>query len=191
MQDGKSEMVIRRKLMDDVSMGRAVRRLGHQLIESVDDVSNLALVGIRTRGVPIARRLQKIIADAEQVEPPVGELDITLYRDDVFEGMVTPEVRPTHLPFSVAGMTLVLVDDVLYTGRTIRAALDALMDWGRPKAIRLAVLVDRGHRELPVHADYVGMTVETQSDESVRVMLRECDESDEVILRGPEEGRGA
>jgi pyrimidine operon attenuation protein/uracil phosphoribosyltransferase len=182
--DKVQDLIVRRHLMDEVAMGRAIRRLGHQLVESVQDVSNLALVGIRTRGVPLAKRLQTVIAAAEGIEPPVGELDITLYRDDVFEGMPIPEVRPTHLPFGIAGRTLVLVDDVLYTGRTIRAALDGLMDWGRPRCIRLAVLVDRGHRELPVHADYAGLTVETLTDESVQVRLVEIDGVDEVILRG-------
>jgi len=170
----------RRTVLDTVAMRRAIRRLGHQLVEDAVDVSNLALIGVRTRGVPLARRLAKVIAEAEGVEPPVGELDITLYRDDVFEGLAVPEVRPTLLPFEVRGRHIVLVDDVLYTGRTIRAALDALMDWGRPHCIRLAVLVDRGHRELPLHADYVGSTVSTALGESIEVCLAEIDGEDEV-----------
>ena len=170
----------RRIALDAVGMRRAVRRLGHQLVEGGGDVSSLALIGVRTRGVPLARRLAKIIAEAEGVEPPVGELDITLYRDDVFEGMAAPQVRPTVLPFDVRGRNIVLVDDVLFTGRTIRAALDALMDWGRPRCIRLAVLVDRGHRELPISADYVGITVSTDQGESIEVRLTEIDGDDEV-----------
>jgi pyrimidine operon attenuation protein/uracil phosphoribosyltransferase len=170
----------RRTVLDEVAMRRAVRRLGHQFVEDAVDVSSLALIGVRTRGVPLARRLAKVIAEAEGVEPPVGELDITLYRDDVFEGMAVPEVRPTVLPFDVRGRHIVLVDDVLYTGRTVRAALDALMDWGRPRCIRLAVLVDRGHRELPLHADYVGVSVGTVKGESIEVRLAEIDGEDEV-----------
>ena len=170
----------RRTALDAVGMRRAVQRLGHQLVEGAGDISTLALIGIRTRGVPLARRLAQVIAEAEGVEPPVGELDITLYRDDVFEGMAVPEVRPTVLPFDVRGRDIVLVDDVLYTGRTVRAALDALMDWGRPRCIRLAVLVDRGHRELPLHADYVGFIVSTELGESIEVRLAEIDGDDEV-----------
>jgi len=170
----------RRSVLDGLAMGRAIRRLGHQLVEDAGDVSSLALIGVRTRGVPLARRLAKVIAAAEGVEPPVGELDITLYRDDVFEGMAVPEVRPTVLPFDVRGRHIVSVDAVLYTSRTARAALDALMDWGRPRCIRLAVLVDRGHRELPLHADYVGVTVGTVKGESIEVRLAEIDGEDEV-----------
>ena len=170
----------RRVVLDEVAMRRAVRRLGHQLVEDAGDVSSLALIGVRTRGVPLARRLSKVIAEAEGVEPPVGELDITLYRDDVFEGLAVPEVRPTLLPFEVRERHIVLVDDVLFTGRTVRAALDALMDWGHPHCIRLAVLVDRGHRELPLHADYVGVTVSTALGESIEVQLTEIDGKDEV-----------
>lgn len=179
--------VERRQLMERVDMQRALKRIALQIIERVKSVDQLALVGVRTRGVPLAKRLQTFICEAEGVRPPVGELDITLYRDDVFESLAVPEVRPTHLPFDVTHRHLVLVDDVLYTGRTSRAALDALMDWGRPKTVQLAVLVDRGHRELPLHADYVGLAVETVGDESVRVRLREVDGTDRVVLYGPQE----
>jgi pyrimidine operon attenuation protein/uracil phosphoribosyltransferase len=179
-------LVDRRQAMDATAMRRAIRRLAHEIIERAPDLQRLALVGVRTRGVPLARRLQALIADAEDVSPPVGELDITLYRDDVFDGLALPEVRPTLLPFEVQGRALVLVDDVLFTGRTTRAALDAVMDWGRPEHVRLAVLVDRGHRELPLHADFVGLTLETARDESVRVRLVETDGEDRVDVRGRE-----
>jgi len=175
---------IRRTVLDARDVRRAVRRIGHQLVEGVDELDGLVLVGVRTRGVPLARRLQAVIAEAEGVEPPVGELDITLYRDDVFEGPDLPIVRPTVLPFEVRGRHVVLVDDVLFTGRTIRAALDALMDYGRPRCIRLAVLIDRGHRELPLHADAVGATIDTEVAESVDVRLTEIDGEDRVMLYG-------
>ena len=155
-------------VLDETGVRRAVRRLGHQLVEGGGDLSELALVGIRTRGVPLARRLQSVINEAEGVDVPVGELDITLYRDDVLTGLGTPEVRTTLLPFEIANRRVVLVDDVLYTGRTVRAALDAVMDWGRPRSIQLAVLVDRGHRELPVQADFIGLNLETSAGESVQ-----------------------
>jgi pyrimidine operon attenuation protein/uracil phosphoribosyltransferase len=183
----RDDLILRRSLLNPEQMKRAIRRLAHQLAEDVD-TQDLALVGIRTRGVPIARRLQSEIAEIEDVEVPVGELDITLYRDDVFHGFAIPEVRPTHLPFEMANKSVVLVDDVLYTGRTVRAALDGIMDWGRPNRIRLAVLVDRGHRELPVQADYVGLRVETLQSESVQVCLEEIDGDDQALLWG---SRGA
>lgn len=177
-------LVERRVVMDATTMRRAVRRIAHQVVEEVEDLSTLAFVGVKTRGVPLARRLAAEVAAAEGVDAPVGELDITLYRDDVFGGLATPMVRPTHLPFEMSGRHVVLVDDVLYTGRTVRAALEALMDWGRPQCIRFAALVDRGHRELPIRADYVGIAVETARDESIRVLLSETDEDDRVVLRG-------
>lgn len=170
--------------LDATAMRNALRRIAHEIIERVQPIDQLALVGVRTRGVPLARRLAAFIEAAEAVTVPVGELDITLYRDDVYERLALPEVRPTVLPFSVANRTLVLVDDVLFTGRTTRAALDAVMDWGRPTAIRLAVLIDRGHRELPLHADFVGATVETRLDQRVRVCLTECDDEDAVWIGG-------
>ena len=184
-------LVDRRVVMDETAIRRAVRRIAHQLVEEVDDLTQLAFVGVRTRGVPLARRLQSVVAEVEGVQAPVGELDITLYRDDVFEGMALPEVGPTRLPFEVAGRHIVLVDDVLYTGRTVRAALGALMDWGRPRCIRFAALVDRGHRELPIRADFVGLTVETGRDESIKVSLSEIDREDCVVLRSRPERAGS
>lgn len=175
---------LRRTVLDARDIGRAVRRIGHQLVEGVDDLEALVLVGVRTRGVPLARRLQAVISAAEGVAPPVGELDITLYRDDVYDGLDLPVVRPTVLPFELQGRHVVLVDDVLYTGRTTRAALDALMDYGRPRCIRLAVLVDRGHRELPLHADVIGASVDTERGETIDVRLDEIDGEDAVLLFG-------
>lgn len=178
-------LAVRRTVLDARDVRRAVRRIGHQLVEGVDDLASLVLVGVRTRGVPLARRIQAVIAEAEGISPPVGELDITLYRDDVYDGLDLPVVRPTVLPFEVGGRHVVLVDDVLYTGRTTRAALDALMDYGRPRRIRLAVLVDRGHRELPLHADVVGAVIDTAPHESIGVRLAEIDGEDAVRLLGP------
>lgn len=175
----------KRQILDARAVERAIRRMGHELIEDLGqhgDLRDLVLIGVRTRGVPLARRLAAVIADAEGTAPPIGELDITLYRDDVFEGLDLPVVRPTVLPFELQGRHVVLVDDVLYTGRTTRAALDALMDYGRPARIRLAVLIDRGHRELPLHADVVGARVDTQRHESVAVRLTETDGEDDVTL---------
>lgn len=191
MSDKRAErgLVERRVELDARAMKRIIRRIGHQLVEGVADLSTLALIGIRTRGVPLAHRLQAIIAEAEGFSPPVGELDITLYRDDVFEGLDLPVVRPTVLPFEVQGRHVVLVDDVLFTGRTTRAALDAVMDWGRPECVRLAVLIDRGHRELPLHADVVGARVDTDRGEAIDVKLAEIDGRDAVILLGAPDHR--
>ena len=177
----RDNMVLQRVLMDAAQIKRAIRRLAHQLLESID-CKDMVLVGVRTRGVPLARRLQAIIHEVEGVEVPVGELDITLYRDDVLDGLAAPEVRPTHLPFDMVDKAVVLIDDVLYTGRTTRAALDAVVDWGRPHSIKLAVLVDRGRRELPIQADFVGLQLETLADESVQVRVRETDGDDDALL---------
>jgi pyrimidine operon attenuation protein/uracil phosphoribosyltransferase len=177
------ELVERRELADAAGITRAMRRIAHEIVER-NPSGGLVLVGIRTAGVPLAERLQKLVAEAGGGQPELGAIDITLYRDDVFEGLPKPEVGRTELPgHSIAGRTLVLVDDVLYTGRTIRAALDALMDYGRPKGVQLAVLVDRGHRELPIQPDYVGLTVQTTRKESVKVTLSELGQADRVVLR--------
>jgi pyrimidine operon attenuation protein/uracil phosphoribosyltransferase len=175
--------VERRELADGAGILRAMRRIAHEIVER-NPATGLVLVGIRTAGVPLAERLAKLVTEAGGAAPELGAIDITLYRDDVFEGLPKPEVGRTELPgHSIAGRTVVLVDDVLYTGRTIRAALDALMDYGRPKAVQLAVLVDRGHRELPIQPDYVGLKVQTTRQESVKVTLSELGQGDRVVLR--------
>ena len=164
---------------------RALTRMASQVVEVNRGTEGLLLVGVRTRGAPLARRLAAHIGGLEGVAqaPPVGAVDITLYRDDAPMGLADPLVGPTEIPVDVAGRVVVLVDDVLYTGRTIRAALDALMDLGRPRAVRLAVLVDRGQRELPIQADFVGRVVETEAEESVRVLLDEVDGDERVVVR--------
>jgi len=182
----EATLSVRRVLAREDDMARMLRRMAHQLVEAAAG-SPLALVGIRTGGLVLAERLKDLIASIDgAVAPPLGAVDIALYRDDVFRGLPKPQVGPTELPFSLAGHIVVLVDDVLYTGRTVRAALDALMDFGRPRGVQLAVLVDRGHRELPIQADYIGLTVETLSDESVKVELRAEGGSgaEQVVLRG-------
>lgn len=170
-------------LMDSEGIRRALTRIAHEIVEKNKGVDNIVLVGIRTRGVPIAERLAENIEKIEGKKPPVGVLDITLYRDDLSTLAYQPIVRPTELPVDITGKIVVLVDDVLYTGRTIRAALDAVIDNGRPKTIQLAVLVDRGHRELPIRADFVGKNVPTSSKEVVSVQLQTTDEAENVILR--------
>jgi pyrimidine operon attenuation protein/uracil phosphoribosyltransferase len=170
--------------MDADRMSRALTRIAHEILERNRGTSDLALVGIRTRGVPLARRIARSLRDINHEDVPTGALDITLYRDDLMRHAVGPQpvVRRTEIPFSIDGRKILLVDDVLYTGRTTRAALDALIDFGRPKAIQLIVLVDRGHRELPIKADYVGKNLPTALDESVQVRLQEIDDRDEVVL---------
>jgi pyrimidine operon attenuation protein/uracil phosphoribosyltransferase len=171
-----------RELMDAQRLERTLVRMAHQVTEKDADVARLVLVGIRTRGVPLARRLAGLIGAAARVEPPVGALDITLYRDDLTTVAAQPVIQGTDIPCSIDGRRVVLVDDVLYTGRTVRAALDELVDFGRPSRIELAVLVDRGHRELPISADYVGQAVSTTRDQIVQVELREEDGGDRVRL---------
>ena len=170
-------------LMDSEGIRRALTRISHEIVEKNKGVENIVLVGIRTRGVPIAERLAANIEKIEGQKPPVGVLDITLYRDDLSTLAYQPIVRPTELPVDITGKTVVLVDDVLYTGRTIRAALDAIIDNGRPKTIQLAVLIDRGHRELPIRADFVGKNVPTSSKEAISVQLQSTDEAEQVMLR--------
>lgn len=167
---------------DDIR--RAIARLAHEIVERNAGTQGLVLVGLRTRGIPLARRLQLRIEAFEGVEIPIGELDITLYRDDIHQ-RVPRSLSPTSIPVDIANKTVVLVDDVLYTGRTIRAALDALIDLGRPQAIQLVCLVDRGHRELPIRPDYVGKNVPTSRHEKVAVHLEEIDGVDEVVLIQP------
>ncbi len=173
------------QVLDARGVARALERMAAELVERVGDEKLLYLVGVQTRGVPIARRLARLIAGATGHEPPVGALAIALYRDDVGPWRPAhqqPMLRDTELPVSVDGKVICLVDDVLYTGRTVRAALDTLMDYGRPQAIRLAVLVDRGHRELPIAADFVGRSVPTSHAEDVQVRLSECDDEEGVWI---------
>lgn len=171
-----------KRIMSPEEVQRALTRIAHEITERNSGAQELALVGIRARGVPLAQHLARIIAESEGVEVPVGMLDITLYRDDIAIRHDHPIVRSTEIPFHVDDLTIVLVDDVLYTGRTVRAALDALMDLGRPRRIQLAVLVDRGHRELPIRADFVGKNVPTSRDEKVIVHVQETDGINEVLI---------
>jgi pyrimidine operon attenuation protein/uracil phosphoribosyltransferase len=170
--------------MDADRMSRALTRISHEILERNRGTSDLALVGIRTRGVPLARRIAHALHGINGDEVPTGSLDITLYRDDLMRQPVGPQpvVRRTEIPFSIDDRRILLVDDVLYTGRTIRAALDALIDFGRPRSIQLIVLVDRGHRELPIKADYVGKNLPTSTRQSVQVRLLEIDGEDDVLL---------
>ncbi|MBO6292178.1 MAG: bifunctional pyr operon transcriptional regulator/uracil phosphoribosyltransferase PyrR [Selenomonas sp.] len=170
-------------LMDGEAIRRSLVRISHEIVEKNKGVENIVLVGIRTRGVPIAERLAEAIEKIEGERPPVGVLDITLYRDDLSTLDYQPVVRTTELPVDISGKIVVLVDDVLYTGRTIRAALDAVIDMGRPTTIQLAVLIDRGHRELPIRADFVGKNVPTSSHEVVSVQLESVDGAEKVVIR--------
>jgi pyrimidine operon attenuation protein/uracil phosphoribosyltransferase len=170
--------------MDADRIARTLTRIAHEIVERNRGVDDLALVGVRTRGVHIARRLARSLREIAHEDIPTGALDITLYRDDLMRHAVGPQplVRKTEIPFSIDDRKILLVDDVLYTGRTVRAALDALIDFGRPRAIQLIVLVDRGHRELPIKADYVGKNLPTSPEESVSVRMQESDGHDEVVL---------
>lgn len=173
-------------VMDADRMARALTRMSHEILERNRGLDEIALVGIRTRGVPLARRISRSLHEINGDDVPTGALDITLYRDDLMRHPVGPQplVRRTEIPFSIDARKILLVDDVLYTGRTIRAALDALIDFGRPQAIQLVVLVDRGHRELPIKADYVGKNLPTSLKQSVQVHLQEIDGKDEVLIEG-------
>ena len=187
-------------LLDQEAISRALSRIAHELIEGAErpdeaGLGKIALIGIQTRGVPLASRLKRLVAERNGTELPLGALDITFHRDDVYvrDGGRAPGrepvVRATNIPFALEGMTVVLVDDVLYTGRTIRAAIDALLDYGRPARVQLAVLVDRGHRELPIRPDYVGKNLPTARSERIQVELMEVDEVDRVLLvRESEDG---
>lgn len=168
--------------MDEKTIDRAVTRTAHEILERNKGTENLALLGIRTRGVPLAQRIQGKIKEIEGVELPLGILDITLYRDDLSTIAKLPIVNGTQIDFDVNDKKLVLIDDVLYTGRTVRAALDAIVDIGRPSAIQLMVLVDRGHRELPIRADYVGKNVPTSKKEIIKVNLKEVDGENSVLI---------
>ncbi len=177
-----SNIVKKNVIMDSEAIRRALVRIAHEIIEKNKGVEDVVIVGIRTRGVPLAQRIAAEINAIENCEMTVGMLDITLYRDDLSTLGYNPVVHGTDINFDLSGKHVVLVDDVLYTGRTIRAALDAVIDMGRPKTIQLAVLVDRGHKELPIRADYVGKNVPTSQKETIEVVLNEIDSTDEVYI---------
>jgi len=169
-------------VLDAAAINRALTRIAHEILERNKGGEHLVLVGIKTRGVPLAERLQEKIKEIEAITVPIGELDITLYRDDLQEKYTDPELLDTNIEVSIKEKTVILVDDVLFTGRTVRAAMDAVMDIGRPAQIQLAVLTDRGHRELPIRADYVGKNIPTSKEEVIVVHLLEQDKSDEVSI---------
>lgn len=170
------------KIMDAQAMSRAIFRIAHEIIEKNRGVSDVVLIGIQRRGVPLAQQLAEHIEQVEGIRVPTGTLDITFYRDDLSLVDEHPVVNGTDIPFNITNQALVLVDDVLYTGRTVRAAMDALMDSGRPRCIQLAVLIDRGHRELPIRADFVGKNVPTSRNEMIAVRIAPFEETDEVVL---------
>jgi pyrimidine operon attenuation protein / uracil phosphoribosyltransferase len=170
--------------MDSETIARTLSRIAHEILERNNGAKELRIIGIRTRGIHIARRITDKIDELEGIKPPLGTLDITLYRDDFRRRSDWPRVQKTEIPFSVEDKNVILVDDVLYTGRTTRAAIEAIMDYGRPASIQLVVLVDRGHRELPIQADYIGIRVMTLRTEKVDVLLKETDGRDEVIVVG-------
>lgn len=173
---------IKAQILDDKGLKRSLIRISHEIIEKNKGVENVALVGIKTRGVPIAKRIAKLISDIEGIEVPVGMLDITLYRDDLVPRYDQPNLNQTQIDFEIKGKTIILVDDVIFTGRTVRAAMDAIIRLGRPNSIQLAVLIDRGHRELPIKPDFVGKNVPTSKIENVFVKLDEIDGEDRVII---------
>jgi pyrimidine operon attenuation protein/uracil phosphoribosyltransferase len=182
-----SSRTISRVVADPEDISRALRRLAHQVVENVKDVTNIVIMGIPTRGVPIAERLAKNIGDIENIIIPVGSLDVTLFRDDL-RMRPSKALEQTHLPVKgIDGKTVILVDDVLFSGRTIRAALDAINEYGRPAVVQLAVLVDRGHRELPIRADYVGKNLPTSLNENVSVQISEIDSVDQVVIQSTTE----
>jgi pyrimidine operon attenuation protein/uracil phosphoribosyltransferase len=185
MSSAQPQLRVKAQVLDDTGLDRALTRIAHEILERNAGGGDLSFVGLRTRGVTIAQRLAAKIARIDGATIPVGTLDITLYRDDL-DMRGAPVVRGTDIPFSIKGRTVILVDDVLFTGRTIRAALDALIDLGRPRMIQLAILIDRGHRELPIRPDYVGKNLPTSRRESVAVHLREHDGEDRVVIEEPE-----
>jgi pyrimidine operon attenuation protein / uracil phosphoribosyltransferase len=178
---------LKAQIIDEIGMERTVTRLSHEILERNKGAGNIVIVGIRTRGEFIAHRIARTIERVENVSLNIGSLDITLYRDDLLGKLEQPQLKGTEILFDLSGRDVILIDDVLYTGRTIRAALDELIDLGRPRTIQLAVLVDRGHRQLPIRADYVGKNVPTMAAESIRVHVKEVDGEDSVLLMHPEE----
>ncbi|HNX01290.1 MAG TPA: bifunctional pyr operon transcriptional regulator/uracil phosphoribosyltransferase PyrR [Candidatus Cloacimonadota bacterium] len=179
-------MKVKSQIMDDAAISRTLKRIAHEIIEQNKGLENIYLIGIRSRGVPIAKRLADYLHEIEGKEIPVGVLDITLYRDDLTTISHQPVIKGSKIDFDVEGKVVILTDDVLYTGRTVRAAIDAILDFGRPAQIQLAVMIDRGHRELPIKADYVGKNVPTSAEEIIKVSLAELDGEDSVkiVLNG-------
>ena len=177
---------VKAKIIDEAGFERTVTRLAHEILEKNKGASEIVIVGIKTRGAHLAKRIAMKIEQVEHIKLNIGSLDITLYRDDLLGKLEQPEFKGTDIIFDISGKHVILIDDVLYTGRTIRAALDELIDLGRPRTIQLAVLVDRGHRQLPIKADYVGKNIPTAPDESIRVHLKETDGEDAVLLMHPE-----
>jgi pyrimidine operon attenuation protein/uracil phosphoribosyltransferase len=179
-----ADVHVKAVVLEAPEIARALKRIAHEILERNKGAADVVLIGVRKRGVPLARRLCNEIAQIEGTRPPVGALDVSFYRDDVHIRRPA-EVAPTVVPFDVSGRTVVLVDDVLYTGRTVRAAIDAVVDFGRPRRVELAVLIDRGHRELPIRADFVGKNIPTATREEVMVMLEETDGRDLVVIADP------
>lgn len=177
-----------KQLMDSTAIGRSVTRLSHEILERNDGSEDIVLIGIITRGEPLAKRIQALITKHTKSELPLGLVDITFHRDDFRERLVVPQVKATDISFSLDDKFVVLVDDVLFTGRTIRAAIEVLLSFGRPAKIQLAVLVDRGHREMPIRADFVGKNIPTHEGEHIKVLLKEIDGKDAVQLIRPEGG---
>ncbi len=175
-------MKIKATVIDSVGLQRTITRLAHEILEKNRGAKNLVLIGIRTRGEFLAKRLKEKISEIENIDLPFGVLDATLYRDDFRMRLKQPEISVTDIKFDISEKDIILIDDVLYTGRTVRAALDALMDLGRPNSIQLCVLIDRGHRQLPIKADYVGKNIPTSINEEIKVKLKEVDEEDAVFL---------
>ncbi len=169
-------------IMDAKTIGRALTRIAHEIVEKNKGAENMAVIGIQNRGGPLAERVARLIEEIEKVEIPVGMMDITLYRDDIQTKLEQPLVQKTDILFDVVDKIIILVDDVLFTGRTVRAALDQIIDFGRPRSIQLAVLVDRGHRQLPIRADYVGKNIPTAQDDRVKVKIKEVDGEDSVSI---------
>jgi pyrimidine operon attenuation protein/uracil phosphoribosyltransferase len=170
------------QVLDADEVDRTIKRLAGEIVQAHDKAADIALIGIHTRGVFLAKRLRKLISQSNDRQVAFGEIDITLYRDDWTQMSAQPLVKITNIPFSVEGKKIILIDDVLFTGRTIRAAMDALIDFGRPARIELAVLVDRGHRELPIQSNYTGFTIQTQRSQMVNVLLKEHDGEDKVVV---------
>ncbi|PIS27434.1 MAG: bifunctional pyr operon transcriptional regulator/uracil phosphoribosyltransferase PyrR [Candidatus Marinimicrobia bacterium CG08_land_8_20_14_0_20_45_22] len=176
------EFKVKSKIADEQALNRTVTRLAHEILEKCRGVENVCIIGIRTRGEYLSKRIAKKIEEIENVKLPVGVLDVVMYRDDFRMKNRLPRVEITNIPFEVDGKILILVDDVIYTGRTVRAAMDALIDFGRPSSIQLAVLIDRGHREMPIKADYIGRNVPTSPGEEIRVLMKESDGEDAILL---------